>query len=84
LLFSSEYGKARSERGPAIEENSGIRRNASIRKWKHNTTQSDLAGEALPMRDLVLATSPLAAVLYFLVNQDQFGELLAWVEAFVH
>jgi hypothetical protein len=28
--------------------------------------------------------SPFAAVLYFLVNQDQFRELLAWAEAFVH
>jgi hypothetical protein len=36
------------------------------------------------MRDLVLALSPLAAVLYFLVDQDQFGELLAWAETFVH
>jgi hypothetical protein len=36
------------------------------------------------MRDLVLALSPLAAVLYFLVNQDQFRELLAWVETLVH
>jgi hypothetical protein len=36
------------------------------------------------MRDLVLALSPLAAVLYFLVNQDQFGELLAWAGTFVH
>jgi hypothetical protein len=31
------------------------------------------------MRDLGLALSPLAAVLYFLVNQDQFRELLAWL-----
>jgi hypothetical protein len=36
------------------------------------------------MRDLALALSPLAAVLYFLVNQDQFRELLAWAERFVH
>ena len=36
------------------------------------------------MRELVLALSPLAAVLYFLVNQDQFRELLAWVGTFVH
>jgi hypothetical protein len=26
------------------------------------------------MRDLMLALSPLAAVLYFPINQDQFGE----------
>jgi len=39
---------------------------------------------ALAMRDFVLALSPLAAVLYFLVNQDQFRELLAWAETFVH
>ena len=36
------------------------------------------------MRDLVLPLSPLAAVLYFLVNQDQFRELLAWAETFIH
>ena len=39
---------------------------------------------AWTMRDLALALSPLAAVLYFLVNQDQFRELLAWAETFVH
>jgi hypothetical protein len=39
---------------------------------------------ALPMRDLMLAASPLAAVLYFLVNQDQFGELVGWAETFIH
>ena len=37
-----------------------------------------------PMRDFVLALSPLAAVLYFLVNQDQLKELLAWLARFVH
>jgi hypothetical protein len=36
------------------------------------------------MRDFLLALSPLAAILYFLVNQDQFGELLAWLGTFVH
>ena len=36
------------------------------------------------MRDLVLALSPFAAVLYFLVNQDQFRELLAWAGTFLH
>jgi len=36
------------------------------------------------MRDLMLAASPLAAVLYFLVNQDQFRELLTWAETFIH
>jgi len=36
------------------------------------------------MRDLMLALSPLAAVLYFLVNQDQFRELLGWAETFIH
>jgi hypothetical protein len=40
--------------------------------------KGDLIG-ALPMREFVLALSPLAAVLYFVVNQDQFRELLAWV-----
>jgi hypothetical protein len=50
----------------------------------HDAAQSDLVGGALPMRDLMLASSPLAAVLYFLVNQDQFGELLAWAERFIH
>jgi len=35
------------------------------------------------MRDLVLALSPLAAIIYFLVNQDQFRELLTWLETFV-
>jgi hypothetical protein len=44
--------------------------------------KGDLAG-ALTMRDLVLAFSPLATVLYFLFNQDQFRELLAWVGTFV-
>jgi hypothetical protein len=39
--------------------------------------------QGLPMRDLMLALGPLAAVLYFLVNQDQFVELLAWAETFV-
>jgi hypothetical protein len=39
---------------------------------------------ALPMRDLVLALSPLAAVLYFVVNQDQLRALLAWLGTFVH
>ena len=39
---------------------------------------------ALPMRDLVLASSPLAAVLYFVVNQDQLRELLAWLGTFIH
>jgi len=32
----------------------------------------------------MLALGPLAAVLYFLVNQDQFEELLTWAETFVH
>jgi hypothetical protein len=36
------------------------------------------------MRDLMLALSPLAAVLYFLVNQNQSSELLAWAETFLH
>ena len=36
------------------------------------------------MRELVLALSPAAAVLYFAVNQDQFTELLAWVGTIVH
>jgi hypothetical protein len=45
--------------------------------------KGDLVG-ALPMRDLVLALSPLVAVLYFVVNQDQFRELLEWVATFVH
>jgi hypothetical protein len=36
------------------------------------------------MRDMVLALSPLAAVLYFLVNQDQFREVVAWAGTFVH
>jgi hypothetical protein len=35
------------------------------------------------MRDLALASSPLVAVLYFLVNQDQFRELLAWAGTFL-
>jgi hypothetical protein len=39
---------------------------------------------ALPMRDLVLVMSPIAAVFYFLVNQDQFRDLLAWLGTFVH
>ena len=39
---------------------------------------------AWAMRDFVLALSPLAAVLYFLVNQDQLKELLAWLATFVH
>jgi hypothetical protein len=43
----------------------------------HNAAQVKLRG--LAMRDLVLALSPLTAVLYFLVNQDQFRELLAWL-----
>jgi hypothetical protein len=43
----------------------------------HDETQVKLRG--LAMRDLVLALSPLAAVLYFLVNQDQFRELMAWL-----
>ncbi len=34
---------------------------------------------ALPMRDCVLILAPLAAVIYFLVYQDQFRELLAWL-----
>jgi hypothetical protein len=36
------------------------------------------------MRDLALALSSLAAVLYFLINQDQFGELVGWTETFIH
>ena len=36
------------------------------------------------MRDLVIASSPLVSVLYFLVNQDQLRELLAWLGTFVH
>ncbi len=36
------------------------------------------------MRDLVLTLSPLAAVLYFLVNHDQLNELVAWLATFVH
>ena len=36
------------------------------------------------MRDLVLALSPLAAIVYFLVNQDQFRDVLAWVGTFVY
>jgi hypothetical protein len=35
------------------------------------------------MRDVVLALGPLATVLYFLVNQNQFVELMAWAETFV-
>ena len=35
------------------------------------------------MRDVVLALGPLATVLYFLVNQHRFVELMAWVETFV-
>jgi hypothetical protein len=35
------------------------------------------------MRDLVLALSPLAAIIYFLVNQDQFSDLLAWIGTFI-
>jgi hypothetical protein len=36
------------------------------------------------MRDLVFALSPLAPIVYFLVNEDQFRDLLAWVGTFVH
>jgi hypothetical protein len=36
------------------------------------------------MRDLLVASSPLVGVLYFLVNQDQLRELLAWVGTFFH
>jgi hypothetical protein len=43
----------------------------------YDATKGDLAGLS-PMRDLLFALSPLAAVLYFLVYQDQFGELLVW------
>jgi hypothetical protein len=35
------------------------------------------------MRDFVLPLSPLAAILYFLVNQDQFRELLAWLTVMI-
>jgi hypothetical protein len=43
----------------------------------HDGAQVKLKG--LAMRDLVLALSLLATVFYFLVNQDQFRELLAWL-----
>ena len=35
------------------------------------------------MREFAFALSPLFAVLYFAVNQDQFRELLAWVGTFI-
>ncbi len=31
------------------------------------------------MRDLAYILAPLAVAVYFLVNQDQFRDLLAWV-----
>jgi|HubBroStandDraft_6_1064221.scaffolds.fasta_scaffold1670983_1 hypothetical protein len=31
------------------------------------------------MRDLAFVLAPLAVTVYFLVNQDQFRELLTWV-----
>jgi hypothetical protein len=31
------------------------------------------------MRDLAFILAPLAVILYFLVNQDQFRDLLTWV-----
>ena len=34
---------------------------------------------AIAMQDLVLISVPLAATFYFLVFQDQFKEMLAWL-----
>jgi len=31
------------------------------------------------MRDWILTWSPVAATIYFLVNPDQFRQLLAWL-----
>ena len=36
------------------------------------------------MRDWILLSAPMAAVIYFLVYPDQFSELLAWITALVH
>ena len=35
------------------------------------------------MRDWILISAPLAATFYFLVYQDQFKELLAWLTVLV-
>jgi hypothetical protein len=48
----------------------------------HDAAQCDLVG-GFAHAGLVLAASPFAAVLYFLVNQDQFRELLGWAETFL-
>jgi hypothetical protein len=35
------------------------------------------------MREWLLVIAPLGATLYFLVYQDQFRELLAWLQVWV-
>lgn len=44
----------------------------------YSVVSGDLAG-SLSMREWVLLLSPLAATAYFLVYQDRFRELLAWL-----
>jgi len=36
------------------------------------------------MQDWVVISAPLAATFYFLVFQDQFKEVLAWVAALIN
>lgn len=40
--------------------------------------QGDLVG-VMPMRDWIIILAPLMATLYFLVNPDQFREVLVFV-----
>jgi hypothetical protein len=62
----------------AIYENADIDSNGSLRPRMHNSAQGRSC-RALAMRDLAFILAPLAVILYFLVNQDQFRDLLTWV-----
>ena len=48
-----------------------------------HTSLQALSCRSVAMRDWILLSAPMAAAIYFLVDPDQFRELLAWITALV-
>ena len=48
----------------------------------HAGRQGDLEW-AVPMKELLLLLAPLVAVIYFLVFQDQFREMLSYIAVLI-
>jgi len=57
--------------------------NRALRNGPYKCYQEDDHCRAEAMQDWVLISAPLATTCYFLVFQDQFKELLAWLATLI-